>query len=341
MNRYTGVAVQVVYIALLFSPFAANGTEIERKPLSKPDWLGPIEPAPYKTFVGIDPQTGKEIHEDLKPSIEFDAERVEYHLKWFVPWENRNSSTIWVPSVNLDVVASANVELRAEGYRFTFKFLNSEKSIQHASGVIIFCPAGVSNANGPDDSWKRLPSPSTSKRIYNFWFDTSPPIGIPPGDTGEFTLVSAGWPAIVDCHVHGHAPTLRTDSEMPGAIENALPRGLLEDCLNGKTIGPAPIPPPNVESVGAILAEMKECPDTALKWGWATDDAAAQLRLRVETLSKAAHESGPREALAALTELSKIIDDFKAKEIITNEVVSVYEARIDWLKAYYEKQGTL
>ncbi|GMV99688.1 MAG: hypothetical protein AMXMBFR84_08270 [Candidatus Hydrogenedentota bacterium] len=329
-----------VSILLLWVALNANDLQSLRDvPLSKPSWLGPLKPLPYETYIGVDPATGEEIRQDPKPSIKFDPEKIEYTAKWSVGLD-KETSMVWVPSVNLDVTVAARVERHGDNYLFVYTLQNHPNSVQTMQRFILSCPSEVIRADAPEGSWSKTPSNSLWKEKWYFWMHSFPPYGIAPGSnqTG-FSVTSPGWPGIVKCHARGNAPVTKIEHEPPATISGALPRHMLQDSLVGQTVGPMPIPAKTTEAINFVLNDLMECNDAASKWGWATDEAAAELKLQVDALTKAVQEDVPSNALAALADLAKAVDALEAKEIITNEVVSVYEARVDWLKAYYEGAG--
>ncbi len=328
----------VCALAAVAAP-AGDDVLVQGVSLAKPDWFGAASfPVPERGSAGGSSHSGLRI------------QRVDDSDNYLVEgqWDGGYAFKLeWEPSVRVEARVRAAVVLDVEAGLFEYRYTleNGTSAQQIIAGFLVAFDAPVLSTGKPEPDWwsKQLPENVWKKRIWS-WSDVNTPLrGIPPGQKNAgFLIRSRGLPRMVACHARGKSsglvilspdPASVGEVEMPGPLWDALPRGLLEDCVSGLTVGPGPAWDSPDLSVAEVLSRVRGDLEIAGKQHWiATKALGTRLANQLAQAREACLAGDTLRATEILEQVIKDAEQYATKPCqIAPEVHAIIRENAAWV----------
>lgn len=220
MRAITGMLVfdgRIIFLAIILMIFNLTLQAFaQRRPLSPPK---------LRIKTGQVDEIGR---------IDFDPKTGNYIFTW-KGLDGKPKRAIYVPPWKASLTVIAKVKFQPpNNFIYNYNLINSPKSLQSIIGFNLAMsesPKYVRVTKG----WKFFGVNLTAYGKFADFSGVEKPMK--PGQSIAFEIASSHPPAVVTCYAFTDAPIMRVPEEMPGELEERLPRGF-EGLLRGKTVGP-------------------------------------------------------------------------------------------------------
>jgi hypothetical protein len=196
--------------------------------------------------------------------IDYDTKTGDYIFRW-KGLDGTEKRAIFIPEWKAKLTVTATVHKTQKGFRYTYVLTNAPKSPQ---AVVLF---ELAMTQEPEDvrvshGWKFW---GVSETVVGKLASFSTYKGLPlkPGQSLKIEFFSRFPPGVVKCYAAGDAPIMKVPEEMPGELQDRLPKGIAQSYLWGWTIGP-------IERVS--LPRLFTDWQIAIKEGWVKDEKVAR-----------------------------------------------------------------
>lgn len=214
---------------------------VSRRPLTK-DYPELRSPATYRIWTRMDPETGREVEVDPKPTITLlDARTGRYALRW-IGLDGRTRTIRYQRDDRIDVVASADA-LRKDPatFRYLYRVAVLSSSVQHLRRFVVQSFASdakqLAQPRLLTGAMTSHPAPFREGQWWDFALRQGFRPNPAPGSVVAFELESSSAPGLVGCRVAGaREDMVGVGEEPPPELMDALPG--YDAWPHGNTIGP-------------------------------------------------------------------------------------------------------
>ncbi len=246
MKVTTGMlhSTKLLLLALLLAAFLAPAERLpSRKPLRKPDVLIQTGPANNIGRVDYDPRTG------------------DYIFQW-QGLDGKPKRAVYVPPWKAIVTVTAEVRPQEEGgFHYSYVVENAPKSPQAVELFYIEMSRAPQKVRVPDKWRFRGVNETVVGKLGQFSTYDAP---LKPGSSLKFEFLSPFPPGTVKCYASGDTPMMRVPEELPGELEDRLPKGgMAGSYLRGLTLAPIENP-----SFARLVSDW----NSGVKEGWVREE---------------------------------------------------------------------
>ncbi len=232
----------IVFAVLV--PMLLTISYAQRRPLSKPN---------FRIRTGQVDNIGR---------IDYDPKTGNYIFQW-KGMDRKMKEAVYVPRWKAILTIIATVQSQPNGFRYTYVLINAPKSPQAINGFGLVISEELKQVR-VSLGWRfRGIVKTTIGKLADFFYEELP---LKPGSSLRIEFLSPYPPSIIKCYASGDVPIMRVPEEMPGELEDRLPRGIEETELRGWTVGPVA-----KVSFSRLLSDWQ----VAIKEGWVKDEKVA------------------------------------------------------------------
>lgn len=217
-------------------------------------------------------------------------------------------------------------------YRYEIQSLRTSRQPVRTFVVGMKVPKGTKiSPMNPKDWYSRQPRPSEHAPNWVRWSalprsDREPSTYIQPGESLEgFALRCPGLPGILTAYIKGHITIheLREEADAP--------LGLEENSVQGKVIGPVPIP--EVFRPVDFAAHLESLFAESVQLGWVNDEPEVQPLLEtLKSVKTALDKNQIAQARSRISEFLTTLESVsKTEKVLTSEATSMLKINAQYL----------